>query len=55
MPLSDDDLAKIRTLVKEEVKANMIDVGRQAKWSDDTVFKSILSKLDAVLAKLNER
>jgi hypothetical protein len=53
MPLSDDDIAKIGALIKAEVKANMLDVGKQAKWSDDTVAKSVLSKLDQILDNLN--
>lgn len=52
--LNDADKAYLETLVKgavaDAVAANKFDVGKPAKWSDDAVAKSILTRLERIEA-----
>ena len=56
--LNDADKAWIETLIKgavaEAVAANRLDVGKQFKWSDDTVAKTLLQQVAEIKAAVTK-
>ncbi len=46
--------AELKTAVAEAVAANKLDVGKPAKWSDDAVAKSVLTRLERIEAAVTK-